>query len=159
MLNSVTLMGRMVADPCIREATREDGKVNMAAQYRLAIDSDIKGQDPVFVTIKTFGSAASFIRDYVKKGDLIVISGRLAVEVYEKDGEKVYFTLVYANRNYLAKKKTAVVPEDYPERILQPGKDRTGGQCQKEDQEQDPQSVPMPEYEYMPEIPEDIMRP
>ncbi len=121
MLNSSSIMARVVADPEVFE--KGD---NIVTRYRIVCDSDAKGQDPTFLLVKSFGQNAVYVRDHFQKGDLIVIEGRLINESYEKNGEKVYSTLIYTNRVYLAKKKGKAAS---PEFEAVPGKVLTDGQA------------------------------
>lgn len=106
MLNSVSLMGRIVADPQMQ--FEKEGKEAAAARYRLAVERDykVKGQPTVdYILCKAFGPNANYAKAYFQKGNLVVVSGRIATESYGNDEEKHYITLIYIEKNYLAKKR------------------------------------------------------
>lgn len=125
MLNSCSVMARVVADPEV--FAKGD---NLVTRYRLVSDSDAKGQEPTYILVKSFGQNAAYVKDHFQKGDLVVVEGRLVNECYKKNEEKTYSTLIYTNRVYLAKKKGAAAAS--PECEVEPGKVRTGGQIQSE---------------------------
>lgn len=109
MLNTVSLMGRMVAEPVLRTIHGEDKDV-FIARYRLAVERDYKKGDSRvvdFIACKAFGAEARFAKEYYHQGDLIVVNGRIFSEPYEKPGEEKpsMFTGVQVRKSYLAKRK------------------------------------------------------
>lgn len=83
MLNCVTLMGRLVADPELRTTT--SGK--SVATFRIAVDRSFVKQGEQrqadFITIVAFGSTADFVSRYFSKGSMIAIQGRIQTRSYE----------------------------------------------------------------------------
>lgn len=89
MLNCVTLMGRLTADPELRTTTT--GKE--VATFSIAVDrSFVKAgeqRQADFINIVVWGSTAKFIRDYFSKGSMIAIQGSIQTRNYEdKNGNK-----------------------------------------------------------------------
>lgn len=88
MINNVTLMGRLVADPDMRVTTTNKSVVN----FRIAVDrayskGDNKQTD--FITIVAWENTADFIYKYFHKGDMIALQGSIQTRNYEdKDGNK-----------------------------------------------------------------------
>lgn len=86
--NQVTLIGRLVADPDIRY-TQSGVPV---ANIRLAVDRDFKNaegkRETDFLNCKAWRKIAEIVQQYCKKGSLILVSGSLQTENYEKNGEK-----------------------------------------------------------------------
>jgi single-strand DNA-binding protein len=86
MLNQVTLVGRLGRDP--KEVS---GNV---ASFTLAIDEKYKDKDGELVSktewidVVTFGKVSQIVTQYVKKGDLILVTGKLNVQKWESEGEK-----------------------------------------------------------------------
>lgn len=88
-LNQVTLIGRLTRDPECRTFAN-GGKV---AQFGLAVNEKRKDQSgqwvdaPVFVDCKAFNSQyrklADTIEQYLKKGRLVCICGKLTLEQWE----------------------------------------------------------------------------
>lgn len=85
MLNVVTLMGRLTADPELRVAT--SGKE--ICRFRMAVDRN--GGDKVadFIPVICFGSSARFVEKHFGKGSMIAVQGRLQTSSYtDKNGNK-----------------------------------------------------------------------
>ena len=90
MLNQVVLVGRLTSDMEVKES--EDGK--KYCNMNLAIPRSFKNADGVydtaFVVIKTFDNVAQNTAEYVNKGDIVGVKGRIQTGTYEKDGEKKF---------------------------------------------------------------------
>lgn len=89
MLNCVTLIGRLTADPELRTTTT--GK--SVATFRIAVDRAFVKQGEQrqadFITIVAWGSTADFVSKYFSKGSTIGIQGSIQTRNYEdKDGNK-----------------------------------------------------------------------
>lgn len=87
MLNVVVLMGRLVADPQMRQTPRGDNVVTI----RIAVDrnrKDATGQYPTdFIDVTAWRQSAEFISRYFTKGSLIVVEGSLQSRTYvDKNG-------------------------------------------------------------------------
>lgn len=98
MINTVVLTGRPVKE--IELKTLESG--TKIAGFTLAVNRSFKSSNGEYLTdfinIQTFDKTAEFVSNYVKKGELIGIEGRLQQRVYEKDGQNVYIIEVVANQ-------------------------------------------------------------
>ncbi len=83
MLNCVTLMGRLVADPELK--TTNNGKE--VATFRIAVDRSFVKQGEErkadFITIVAWGNTALFVSRYFSKGSMIAIQGRIQTRNYE----------------------------------------------------------------------------
>lgn len=111
MLNLVSIMGRLVADPEIKTFQKGDGE-KLLAIYRLAVERDYKDGDsrPVdYIYCKAWGRRASFAEKYYHKGDLVVVTGRLTTESYKREGgEKTeIFTSIQVAESYFARQRGA----------------------------------------------------
>ena len=100
MLNRVTLMGRLVADPELRSTAS-----NLSVcSFRIAVDRDYKKGDQKetdFIDIVAWRSTAEFVANYFKKGRVIAVDGRLQIRPWEdKDGNKRFATEVVADNVY-----------------------------------------------------------
>lgn len=86
MLNCVTLMGRLVADPELRTTTT--GKA--VATFTIAVDrSYSKDKQTDFINIVAWENQANFISRYFGKGSMIAIQGAIQTRNYEdKNGNK-----------------------------------------------------------------------
>lgn len=82
MLNCVTLMGRLVADPDMRVTSTNKSVIN----FRIAVDrayskGDNKQTD--FITIVAWENTADFVYKYFHKGDMIALRGEIQTRSYE----------------------------------------------------------------------------
>lgn len=105
-MNKVILMGRLTADPDIRE-----GQNSAVARYRLAVDRRFKrdGEESAdFISCVVFGKGAEFAEKYLKKGTKIVAVGRIQTGSYQnREGQKVYTTDVIVEEQEFAESKKA----------------------------------------------------
>ena len=83
MLNVVAIMGRLVADPQLRQTTT--GK--NVASFRIACDRgrrDPNGQNQAdFLDVVAWDRTAEFVCRYFQKGSMIAIDGRLQSRSYQ----------------------------------------------------------------------------
>lgn len=101
MLNCVILMGRLTADPEIRQTDS-----TTVASYTLAVDRIGKDKGADFIRCKAFGASADFAEKYLKKGLKIAVKGRISTGSYtNKEGQKVYTTDVIVDSYYFAESK------------------------------------------------------
>ncbi len=83
MLNCVTLMGRLVADPELRTTTT--GK--SVCTFRIAVDRSFQRQGEQrqadFITIVAWESTANFVSRYFTKGSMIAVQGSIQTRNYQ----------------------------------------------------------------------------
>ena len=88
MLNCVTLMGRLTADPVLKTTTT--GKE--VCQFSIAVDRSYAGhgeKQSDFITIVAWEAAARFVVNYFTKGSMIALTGSIQTRTYEdKTGAK-----------------------------------------------------------------------
>lgn len=107
MLNNVVLVGRLTADPELKEVGK-DGKV---VNFSLAVQRTYKNADGEyetdFIQCNVWNNIAENMKEYCKKGDLIGVKGALQSSSYEdKDGNKKYKTDVRVEKvTFLSSKK------------------------------------------------------
>ena len=104
-MNNVSLIGRLTRDPELRYI---QGSGTATSKFGLAIDKNIskekkqemesKGQHTAdFVNIVVWGKIAENCANYLAKGRLVGITGRIQSGSYEdKEGRKVYTTDIVA---------------------------------------------------------------
>lgn len=107
MLNQITLMGRLVADPDLRYTNSGTA----VASFRLAVDRDMKEQSGErkadFIEAVAWKGTAEFVKKFFKKGSMIVISGRLQMRDWkDKNGNKRTSAEVVANNVYFGAAKS-----------------------------------------------------
>lgn len=97
MLNRVILIGRLTADPELRYTPQGIA----VAQFTLAVDRQFKREgDPNadFIPIVTWRQLAENCANYLRKGRLAAVEGRIQIRHYENnDGKRVYVTEVIAD--------------------------------------------------------------
>ncbi len=102
MLNKIFLMGRLVADPELKQTTTG----LPVATFRIAVDRDRKNKETGereadFVTIVAWRNTAEFVSKYFSKGRMAIVEGRLQIRPYtDRDGNKRSATEVVADNIY-----------------------------------------------------------
>lgn len=101
MMNYVVIMGRLTADPELRQTA--DGipycNVTVAVERDHRKDAETKVD---FIPVTSWRSTAEFISRNFVKGQMIAVHGSLRINTYEKDGEKRYITSVNADKLFFA---------------------------------------------------------
>lgn len=96
--NSVHLIGRLGKDPEIKTYNeRKRATFTIATTDTYKNQKGEKVEDTQWHNIIVWGKTATVIEKYVKKGDEIVVEGKLVHRMYESNGEKKYFTEINAN--------------------------------------------------------------
>ena len=104
MLNNISVMGRLTADPELR-VTPNGVSV---CSFTIANDKDFKkdGDAPNWIDCVAWRNEADFISRCFKKGALIIITGSLNTRQFEdKNGNKRKVTEVVVNQSYFATTK------------------------------------------------------
>lgn len=87
-LNRVVLIGRLTRDPELR--TTNTGR--NVVEFSIAVDKRVKPQEPGaqtadFFRIKAWGNTADFVSNYLTKGRLVAVEGRLETRKFvDKEG-------------------------------------------------------------------------
>ncbi len=94
-LNRTILVGRLTADPEVRYTANEIP----VAKFAIAVERPSRNgeKEADFINIVAWRGLAKICGEYLKKGKLIAIEGRLQIRKYEKDGENKYFTEIVAD--------------------------------------------------------------
>lgn len=106
MLNNITLMGRLTAEPDYR--TTQSGTA--LAKFTLAVERDYSGQNGERVTdfldVDAWRQTADFVSRYFHKGQLVAVIGSVQVENYtDRDGNKRRSWSIQAQHCYFAEPK------------------------------------------------------
>lgn len=92
-MNQFIGKGRLCADPEIRYAQVQNGEQMAVARYRLAINRKGKDAGADFINCVAFGRSGEFAEKYLRKGQEILVQGRVQTGQYKnKDGQNVYTT-------------------------------------------------------------------
>lgn len=97
-MNKVVLIGRLTRDP---ELKFTPGNGTAVTTITLAVDkynSATKQREADFISVTIWGKQAEATANYMTKGSLMAISGRIQTRTYDdKEGNKRYVTEVVAN--------------------------------------------------------------
>lgn len=94
IINRVILIGRMARDPELKFT--QSGKA--VAIFSIAVNNPYKKDDVSFFNIVVWGKTAENCANYLAKGRLVGLEGRLQSRSYEtQNGEKRYVTEVVAD--------------------------------------------------------------
>ncbi|MTI93917.1 MAG: single-stranded DNA-binding protein [Firmicutes bacterium] len=97
MLNRVILIGRLTKDPELRYTPNTGVAV---ATFMLAVDRSFTNRDGEreadFIPIVVWRKTAENCANYLAKGSLVAVDGRIQVRSYEQDGQRRYITEVVA---------------------------------------------------------------
>jgi single-strand DNA-binding protein len=100
-INSITLSGRAGRDPEVRY--QDNGtvvaKIRLAVD-RIGVDRDTgRKKDPLWIDVNIWGKSAQVAADYVRKGSMVGITGRLDEDVWtdKQSGQERRKPIINAN--------------------------------------------------------------
>jgi single-strand DNA-binding protein len=93
MFNRVILIGRLTRDPELKYTPQGTA----VATFTLAVDRKFKKGEADFINIVVWQNQAENVAQYLSKGRLTAVEGRLQIRSYEKDGQKHWMTEVVAD--------------------------------------------------------------
>ena len=107
MLNTITIMGRLVRDPELRRT----GSGIAVASFTVAVDRDWPNKETGeketdFFDCVAWRQTGEFVSKYFTKGSMIVVSGRLQIRSWvDKDGNKRKTAEIVADNVYFGESK------------------------------------------------------
>lgn len=109
--------GRLVADPELQEVKNADGKVTHVARFTLACNEYRKVDNEKitytsFFDCEAWDSGAKTLADYVKKGDLLVVTGRTRQNKWETEEGHKRSRIIFRIEEFSIAKKAARNSED-----------------------------------------------
>lgn len=110
-LNRVQLIGRLGRDP-ESKFTPTGKKVthfSLAVTQRWKTEAETK-ESTEWVNVEAWGRLGEVCQEYLKKGSLVYVEGRLKTDKYEEKGETKYYTKVVALMLQFLDKKPAEEP-------------------------------------------------
>ena len=116
MMNHIALIGRLTRDPELRYTPNGVAVAN----FDLAVDRSTTNQqgerETDFIRIVTWQKQAEVVANYLKKGRLVAVEGRLQIRNYEtQDGQKRRTAEVVASRvQFLEKAREEVASTSTP---------------------------------------------
>jgi single-strand DNA-binding protein len=114
-MNHIVLIGRLTRDPELRYTPNGVAVAN----FDLAVDRPTPNQqgerEADFIRIVTWQKQAEVVANYLKKGRLVAVEGRLQIRNYEtQDGQKRKAAEVVANRvQFLEKARDEAAPTSH----------------------------------------------
>ena len=109
-INRIYLIGRLGQDPEIRSTSSDRNVANLSVAT--------KYQDKTsWHRAVAWGKNADFVGNYLKKGDLVYLEGRMDYREWEKDGQKRTSAEIVVDRitGLGGKDKSTQPAKDYPE--------------------------------------------
>lgn len=129
MLNTITIMGRLTADPDLKQT--QGGQP--VARFTLAVERDFapagKEKETDFLDCVAFGKTAEFVQKFFAKGRMACVLGRLQIESWQdNNGTNRKAAKIVANNIYFADSiKAQAQPAGQPPQPAQPQADFGSG--------------------------------
>ncbi|MFC1517023.1 single-stranded DNA-binding protein [Candidatus Margulisiibacteriota bacterium] len=116
--NHVTLVGRLINEPEAK-AVSDD---RLRTGFTLAINRPYKDNNGKsvsdFFNIVAWGKLAEICKEYVKKGEDLLVDGRIQSRSYEQDNEKKWITEIIAESlSFLGRKNGNGKPKSEKEAV------------------------------------------
>ncbi|MEA2645062.1 MAG: single-strand DNA-binding protein [Chloroflexota bacterium] len=110
MVNRVTIIGRLTRDPEVHDTASGGRLANLrlvTSEYRKDEDGSRK-EEVQYHSVVAFGKLGDICADYLRKGRLVYIEGKLRTREWEgKDGLRRYTTEVVADQMKMLSPKPA----------------------------------------------------
>lgn len=112
MLNRICIVGRLTKDAELRITPNGNNVTN----FTVAVDRDRKGKDgnkeTDFINVVTLGKLAEVCAEYLQKGKMCSVEGRLQIRQYtDKEGQKRSITEILADGvQFLSPRESAPAP-------------------------------------------------
>jgi single-strand DNA-binding protein len=119
-LNKVFILGNLTRDPEIRSLPSGQPVVSfgVATNRFFTQKNGEKQQETEFHNVTLFGRLAEIAQQYLKKGSLVLIEGRLRTRSWQdSSGAKHFRTEIIAERMQLGPKGATKIPSEAPEEI------------------------------------------
>jgi len=112
-MNKAFIIGRLVRDPDFR--LTPSGV--QFCRFTIAVDRIPKQENQTadFIRVVTWRRLAEICNQYLKKGKLIAVDGRLQIDSYEKDGEKRYSSEIVADGMQMLDRSSDDAPQQQRE--------------------------------------------
>ncbi|MDP2762203.1 MAG: single-stranded DNA-binding protein [Sideroxyarcus sp.] len=116
MLNKVQLIGRLGKEPDLRYMPNSDAVANVSlATTESWKDKEGQKQEKTeWHNLVFFRGLAEVVGEYLKKGSLIYVEGKLTTEKYEKNGEDRYVTKIVVSEMKMLGGNNKADHEDHP---------------------------------------------
>lgn len=114
-MNKVILLGRIGKDPELRYTQSGQGiaSFSLATTKKWTKDGE-KKEKTEWHSLKVWGKPAEIVKQYVRKGDMLLVEGELNYGEYEKDGIKRYTTDINVSNFEFMPKSNSDAPKQGP---------------------------------------------
>ena len=101
-MNKICIVGRLTGDP----KSNTVGSGSVVVDFSVAVDRQVKKDETDFFNVKAWGKTGEFCQNYLSKGRLVSVSGRMESRKHTtQDGKTTtYWDLVADQVNGLDKK-------------------------------------------------------
>lgn len=93
-MNLVVLTGRLTRDPELKYGSSGSAY----CRFSLAVNRAFQKDQTDFINCVAFGKTAELIGEYLRKGKMCGVQGRIQTDVFETNGEKRYSTSVVTEK-------------------------------------------------------------
>ena len=116
MLNNVVLVGRLVADPELKEVGKEGKVVNFTVAVSRSYKNAEGEYEADFINCVAYKHQAETIAKYIKKGDRLGIEARIQTRSYEnQEGKTIRLTeAIIEHMDFIEGKKAEEKPQEEP---------------------------------------------
>ena len=106
-INNYIAIGHLTRDPELKELSSDKS----VCELRLAVDGMGRGREVGYINVAVFGKAGEAAKQYLSKGWLVAVDGRLEYGEWETEGgEKRHDYTVVGNVEFLAAPRPAEEP-------------------------------------------------
>ncbi len=106
-INKVICTGRLTKDPELKALPNGTN----VCELRLAVDGMARGREVAYINVSVFGKAGEAAAEYLGKGWLVAVDGRLEYGEWESDGAKRHDYTVVGNVEFLSAPRPVEEPE------------------------------------------------
>ena len=115
MLNTIVLIGRLTRDPELRYTSTGTAVVN----FGIAVNRGFKSKVPDaptadFFNVTCWNRLAEIVAEYMVKGRLVAVQGRLQSRTAEKDGQRRTYVEIVADTVKFLESKDSVQDDEKP---------------------------------------------
>lgn len=145
MINRVVLVGRLTRDPELTYTPNGIAKVRFTVAVNRSFSNQNGDKEADFISCIAWRKQAENLANFMRKGGLLGVEGRIQTSSYEgQDGKRVFNTDIVADSVQFLESKNRGGSGGAPEPQYQPQQQRQNPQQQ---QQQDHYSKPIPEEE------------
>jgi len=122
MINQVTLVGRTGKDAEVKYIASGTAVANVSVATTEKWKKDGQAKERTeWHNVTFWGNLAEIAGEYLKKGTLVYVQGKLQYDEWEKDGQKHRGVKVVADKMQMLSSKGEAKPKTYTEDDLPPG--------------------------------------